>query len=395
MSQSDNSLNIHIISGDKFQYISNINHETLFQDKSKDKILIHSFDLDYTLVTPKSKRKFSRSEDDWKFMDGVLEKLKENNRNDILTFIITNQNVKNKRLALNKCKNIFSELHGIGINLCMMVSLEDDNYRKPRIDGLMFILNTLKIDNAEYLNKMTYVGDAAGRSSDFSDSDYKFALNVNRYYACEFKTPETYFENKEPEYLATPKLYNKTIKENKEDVNALINTIFKFKEPDNLLICLIGAPASGKTHLRKSIENYTSACGLTTSYISQDELKTFAKCKKKALERSGDNIIIIDNTNGKPDTRNEWSRLADTMKYKILYIYLKNTKEESTYWLAYRNIQRIKSGESAMSKMSIIMFYKNLKEPDTKEVGDNLVTISNYVDRFVELNSEYKECMYY
>ena len=50
--------------------------------------------------------------------------------------------------------------------------------RKPCV-GLWKLL-TLNNDNIEIdMTKSFYVGDAAGRYKDFSDSDLKFALNVN------------------------------------------------------------------------------------------------------------------------------------------------------------------------------------------------------------------------
>jgi bifunctional polynucleotide phosphatase/kinase len=74
---------------------------------------------------------------------------------------------------------------------------------------LELFINNFNQSQELNLDECIYVGDAAGRKksktykrNDFSDSDYKFALN------CQFKffTPEEFFLNEKSEY---PKIVNK------------------------------------------------------------------------------------------------------------------------------------------------------------------------------------------
>ena len=76
----------------------------------------------------------------------------------------------------------------IDIPLLVMASTDSSWYRKPGF-GMW-----LELKNVDYSNSF-YVGDAAGRTGDFSCSDRKFAINVGRYADCElmFRTPEEYF----------------------------------------------------------------------------------------------------------------------------------------------------------------------------------------------------------
>ncbi len=75
----------------------------------------------------------------------------------------------------------------------VFLSTAEDSYRKPGT-AMWELFNSkfngkMKLD----MNKSFYCGDAAGRKDakhkDFSDSDYKFALNAGLL----FKTPENLF----------------------------------------------------------------------------------------------------------------------------------------------------------------------------------------------------------
>jgi bifunctional polynucleotide phosphatase/kinase len=85
-----------------------------------------------------------------------------------------------------KIQNICKE---VGVNMMVFIASADDEYRKPATkmwDLLESKYNAgVKIDKKESF----FCGDAAGRKTkkhkDFSDTDYKFALNCG----IPFKTP--------------------------------------------------------------------------------------------------------------------------------------------------------------------------------------------------------------
>ena len=67
-----------------------------------------------------------------------------------------------------------------------MVAFGKDEYRKPETGMWDFYTKNRNVNYDESF----YVGDAAGRKKDFSDSDLKFAENIG----ITFYTPEEYFE---------------------------------------------------------------------------------------------------------------------------------------------------------------------------------------------------------
>lgn len=350
------------------------------------KCKIIGFDLDYTIIKPASGKKFSKDENDWKFMfkstDIVINKL-QNIANDkdgeinYIIFILTNQNVKDTHKSFNKCKNVYLNLLQKikNINLIMFGAMLDDYNRKPRLGSLSYLSRLVKFNKSE----MLYVGDACGRKADFSDTDLKFALNAG----CKFKTPESFFlENKEK--IIMPKCLFKDI--NVEDVDILCDNIFRLFKTKVKVIVFIGAPASGKTYLSKKLIDKNLNSGII---ISQDNLKTFAKCEKEFHKNIyTNNLIIVDNTNRDKNTRNKWIKIFD--KYnndsyclEFKFIYLKSNKEKSLHCLAYRNYKRALDNKPTMSKMSVNMFYAKFENPDINEFGkDNLVIIDKFIERF-------------
>lgn len=252
---------------------------------------IASFDLDYTLIKTKSGRKFPIDKDDWKILNNnIIPKLNELNNLGFKLVIFSNQLGIGKHMSITdmvrKCKNI-TKL--INLPLTFYLSIQDDINRKPRI-GMWTEMITEQYFNVDVDNSF-YCGDAAGRSSDFSITDYKFALNLN----LKFYTPEQLFDNLDngpnsSAILFDPRNYFK------------LNCVeFEYSDSINQeVIILVGSPASGKSTLCKEyFSNYTR--------ISQDELKTIPKCKKMIVNAIINNEnIIIDATNRSIKARNVW-----------------------------------------------------------------------------------------
>ena len=157
----------------------------------KDK-KVAGFDLDFTIVKPKSGRKFPKDENDWKWLyHNTKEKLLQLSE-DYQVVIFSNQmglskGKQSKEELLTKFYSIYKD---INIPLIFLISDKDDNYRKPNT-GLWEVLLKEGISKEGSF----YVGDAAGRledeknKKDFSDSDRKFAKNVG----IPFYTPESFF----------------------------------------------------------------------------------------------------------------------------------------------------------------------------------------------------------
>lgn len=206
---------------------------------------LYGFDLDGTLIGS--------------VRDGLIhvninikKKLTElSETSDIVIF--TNQFAAPENLE-SILSRIVSEL---GIPVHLYAALKKDKFRKPETG--MFDLLPKKY------KKITFVGDAAGREGDFSDSDLVFSKNIG----ATFKTPEEFFD-------------------------------YSFEIPEEIqLIILVGFPASGKTTL---VKDHLEKIDFVS--VSRDELGTIPRCVKRAKEllKEGKHVVI-DNLNATRDAR--------------------------------------------------------------------------------------------
>lgn len=145
---------------------------------------IAGFDLDDTLIKTKSGCKFPISENDWEWKyDNVPIKIKELQEQGYECIIFSNQ-FRLKQITKNKIIHVCQLL-----NIGAYVAKQKDNYRKPDIGMWQFLESSHQNEMMIDKNHSFYVGDAAGREHDFSDSDKVFAENVG----IRFFTPEEYF----------------------------------------------------------------------------------------------------------------------------------------------------------------------------------------------------------
>ena len=276
---------------------------------------ILSFDLDDTITSfAKTKAGKSKSPDKDKKkdknesyiftfgLDKIKSKLDEFQKKNFVFVIFSNQNgitlghIKEDDFK-NKIDKIFNE--ELKYPFAVLFAKEKDYYRKP-CTGMVELFKTEFNENMELdLNECIYVGDAAGRKksktykrNDFSDSDYKFAIN------CQFKffTPEEFFLNEKSDY---PKIVNKM-----HDYDQNNNAHIKYDLSPNFkeVIILIGSPGSGKSTFT---ENNLVPKGYIR--INQDNLKSKEKVIKCLLQNIKEGKkIVIDSTNPQKNGRSEF-----------------------------------------------------------------------------------------
>lgn len=164
---------------------------------------VAGFDIDWTIIKTKSGRKFPTGKSDWLFWhDRVPEKLKELHESGTKIVFFTNQGGIEKgkqdiKPLLGKFEDI---INAVGIPIQVFVSTGNTHYRKPSTAMWEHMVSQcnggLEVDLASSI----YVGDAAGRTKDwtpgkpkdFSAGDRMFAANI----ACQFATPEEFFLGK-------------------------------------------------------------------------------------------------------------------------------------------------------------------------------------------------------
>ncbi len=360
-----------------------------FNNVTVDKIIL--FDLDNTLIKTKSKKVFPINKNDWEFLtDSVVTTINSDiNSGKTICGIISNQKgLKSQSMVndwIDKIKNInnFLQFHFI------FVSLKDDRFRKPLPASWDYIkTNLLDSINLNYVlakNKIYYIGDACGRSGDFSDTDIKYSIN------CEFKfkTPEMFFKFN----LNTPGIKDCTVTYpqipyydlNEQDV--LITHIFNLiksniNQKNKIFIMMIGFPASGKSFLRKEIIKKFNQF----KYINNDD--TNNKIIDPNLINKNANsfdFVIEDNTNLNKKTRIKL--LSDFNSHTKIGIFF-NLSMDITKHLNYMRMYWF--GAHLISQLVYRTLNKSFLEPDILEGFDNMILIDKVFNNFVFENNKIK-----
>jgi bifunctional polynucleotide phosphatase/kinase len=127
------------------------------------------FDLDSTIIKPLNGRTFPKDHNDWMFLyTDIPDKLRNISKNNNIIIFSNQLGLKtDKKINTFKLK-IEMMYKSLDIPFKIFVSTNRNLYRKPCI-GMWNLLDHSITDTS------IYIGDAAGRPGDFSDSDKKFA----------------------------------------------------------------------------------------------------------------------------------------------------------------------------------------------------------------------------
>jgi bifunctional polynucleotide phosphatase/kinase len=273
---------------------------------------IAAFDLDNTLIVTKSNAKFPKNKDDWKFIDSEIVS-KINSLTDYNIVIFTNQKGLDKKLGLDNFKEkIMNIIKQFNVKISVFISYQDDFYRKP-LTGMWDLMSEYVSINKK---ECFYVGDAAGRKNDFSNSDMNFANNIKII----FLIPEEFLQNRTIKYSSKEQF----------DIQKWLSVKKPIIKKEKLeIVLLVGYPGCGKsTFSKKYYNDYV--------YINQDTDKTKDKSIKKfkdAIEE--EQSIIIDNTNLSYDNRCEFYKLIND-KYVIKIIVFDIPIEACQFMMYYR-----------------------------------------------------------
>lgn len=359
-------------------------HETYLVGKSEGIVFgkknkFACFDLDDTLITPKSGNKFATSGDDWKFMfPNVVDKLLELNTDKYIVVIITNQAgiSKNKNnVGVKEWKNkIGMIVEKLGIPIIIYASLDHDHYRKPFPTFWEMLTNNLDNNSEQCVGKSFYCGDACGRKTDFSDSDIKFAHNCG----IKFILPEMVFCNIGDKKIKPPKI-NYPI-----DFDNIASGELNFVPHDKELIIMIGYPGSGKSTF---VRNYISKNNY--SVINRDTLKTMQRCIHECEKyMTNGKSIVIDNTNPSIDDRKKFIELAKLNKYIVRCFVMDTSIELSKHNSYYRNY--ISNGKiNHIPDIAYNIYKKKFTEPIIEEGFSEIIKVPFSLDNSVD-ESKYR-----
>ncbi len=220
---------------------------------------VAAFDLDSTLVVPRSGAKFAQSRADWKWLDTrVPEKLHKLAAAGFELVVFSNQaGVEKKQTTQEEVRGRAENVAAaLGVPMRWFLATAGDQYRKP--SPVMWELYEALFSDSVVMAESFYCGDAAGRKKnwaagkprDFACSDRMFAANVG----LPFVTPEELFFGEKPTdqwNWGSPD--PRTLVAKYE--NAVAPKIVARVAADGAveLVVLVGSPASGKSSLAKGI----------------------------------------------------------------------------------------------------------------------------------------------
>jgi len=280
-----------------------------------------AFDYDWTLVSPKGGKTFPSNIDDWEWLYPTIpEKIKNYYEDGFMIVIFTNQS---KDWKHEQIKLVAASL---GIPIFIVVATRKCDYKpNPKLFNLFIG------DNKINKEKSFFIGDAIGRTYDFSDSDKVFAENIGIPCYC----PEQVFHVK----------------------TEIINIPTIPLSDEKQIIIMMGYPGSGKSAIAKNMCKNNSFI-----YIEGDIYKTSTKMIKASLEHILQNkSIVFDATHSSSKKRKEYVELGKKYNYKVVCIHVSTSLE-----ISYKQ-NKLRNYEKYVPKIAYSVYSKNYDNPNENE----------------------------
>ncbi|KZT54581.1 PNK3P-domain-containing protein [Calocera cornea HHB12733] len=286
-------------------------HGTYLTPPSRPKVA--AFDLDGTLIEPKSGAKFAKDHMDWRWWGlHVLKKLKQAHEDGFSIVVLSNQSQAHRKATIGTA-NIEEWKKKIGlvasafgdVPFRILAANAKDEFRKPMIGMWDAVEEVLRNDGVEIDHASSFfVGDAAGRPGDHSSADRKLADNAG----IRFYVPEEYF-NGRPQHLPPLKGFHpRTLPSHLPLFTPSSSPLFP-SPPVPEIVLFVGPPSAGKTtFFRKHF------APLKYQHVNQDTLKTKTKCLQMVEQviQAGQGAVV-DNTNRDKKTRKDYMVLAEKL----------------------------------------------------------------------------------
>lgn len=371
---------------------------------------LFAFDLDHTIIKP-LKGTFYKSIGDWEFLTGMDQYLRaihtialEGIRGTIVIF--TNQGgIEAGKVTLAEVMaRIYSVVTKLGFPVLTFVALSEQ-YRKP---GPLLFHELIYGYMPEFSNGY-YIGDASDAESDYSDTDYRFALNcglkyidVSRFQAeiilqdgCIYSS-STYREPKvESKFELLKQALDSMVSVRnlpRVNVRGYITPGVVIQYPDDanrVLVITVGPPGCGKTTYTgvlasrgwTIISRDTAARGghATAAQCLSVLKKTLAGVEQKPCK------IVMDATHPDAKSREAFIKLAKKEGLKVCVVIFNVPLDIAKYINKVRCI----NGGSYVPEIAFGVFAKRYSVPTIAEGIDELITINQIAQNFESLPDEY------
>ena len=261
------------------------------------------FDLDNTLITSKSGRRWASNADDWVFQGDGPRVLREYAAGGWTVGIVTNQFEWNlaraKGVAQAKCASVLAELHTVNgwQPWCLVAtgSPAEAVYRKPA-RGLYDAL--LREYEGSAVAEVQMCGDAVGPDAErpeyrWADTDARFATAIG----ARFVTPDAVFGTRA----------------------AALN-------PDRReLVLLVGNMGSGKSTTSHRLVSQSQSddivCAFEYVHLEMDVLKTSARMIRETEKALGTRSVVVDGCHGTAASRAPYIELARELGIPIRVLW--------------------------------------------------------------------------
>ena len=315
---------------------------------------ISSFDLDDTLIHPRSGRKFPQNEDDWiVWCDRTLEVLQAIPPERKIV-IFTNKK-RWDEITRGVCTGFMQFLQDNRVPAILYASIKEGWTRKPQIGMLQH-----HTQNQPVAPGSTYCGDAAGRTGDFSSSDRAFAHNAGM----EFLLPEQVFLP--PRNIEQYALGIEAIRASLKWTKCVVDEV-SYETRDELpqplygereMVILMGCPGAGKSTVARSLAQ--------AGYITVEYGVTGMMPLIKSTLKNSTFGIVIDGTHSSRKNREKSLVHAKKANIRTRIIHI-NTPPDLAKINAARRVHERRGAAIHIPNVAYNVYSKHFEEPHPDE----------------------------
>lgn len=372
---------------------------------------IAAFDLDSTLIKTKSGAKFARNATDLVLWSAdVLPKLQQCVDDGCVLVIFSNQHgVSKGRPTKDMIRARIHEVaNTLDLPIAVYMATGKDRFRKPCIG--MWELFISRMGGEDRVNKLSsfFVGDAAGRKRDFSDSDLKFAINIE----LTFHTPENFFKGTpytpsglslgdfNPHNFVTEGQFQMGEPHGDAEVRECLEQIVRPKTMGPLLmegfatgddgapkkqtmVILVGSPASGKSTFSK---RYLTINGYV--WVNNDSSTTAKALKAAAAAIAEGKSVVVDNTNGTKTARAKYLEIAKKQGNVAMYCLKMETPKNLAMHLNVVREILTSGAQKRLAPVAFNMYFKRETEPDLNE-GFDAIGVVEFKAHFSDAHDKF------